>query len=221
MKKFLIAASLAGLLVAGCESVDPYTGQARTSRSTYGAGIGALAGAAVGALSHTSNSKQMQKNALIGAGIGALAGAGMGAYMDRQAEELAAELRSTGVSVVREGDNIRLIMPGNITFPTDGADVNASFYPVLDSVSKVLNKYKQTLVDISGHTDSDGSADYNMALSQRRANSVAAYLVGRGVLSGRLMVVGYGETQPIAPNTSAAGKAQNRRVEIQISPYTT
>src|SRR5262245_12613829 len=123
MKKLLIGATLAAFALAGCESVDPYTGQSRVSRSTYGAGIGALAGAAVGALTNTSNSKQMQKNALIGAGIGALAGGGVGAYMDRQAEELAAELRSTGVSVVREGNTIRLIMPGNITFPTAGDQV--------------------------------------------------------------------------------------------------
>jgi outer membrane protein OmpA-like peptidoglycan-associated protein len=220
MKKRLIGATLSILALAGCQSVDPYTGESRVSRSTYGAGIGALAGAAVGALTNTSNSKQMQKNALIGAGIGALAGGGIGAYMDRQAEELAAELRSTGVSVVREGDQIRLIMPGNITFPTNGDQLNSSFYPVLGSVVKVLQKYKQTLVDVTGHTDSDGPDDYNLALSQRRANSVASYLVSQGVLSGRLMVTGYGESRPIAPNTTADGKAQNRRVEIQISPYT-
>lgn len=220
MKKFLIGATLAAFALAGCQSVDPYSGESRVSRSTYGAGIGAVAGAALGALTNTSNSKQMQRNALIGAGIGALAGGGIGAYMDRQAEELAAELRSTGVSVVREGDQIRLIMPGNVTFPTNGDQLNASFYPVLGSVVKVLEKYKQTLVDVSGHTDSDGADDYNLALSQRRANSVASYLVSQGVLSGRLMVTGYGESRPIAPNTTAAGKAENRRVEIQISPYT-
>jgi outer membrane protein OmpA-like peptidoglycan-associated protein len=220
MKKFLIAASLAALVAAGCQSVDPYTGQSRTSRSTYGAGIGALAGAAVGALTNTSNSKQMQKNALIGAGVGALAGAGVGAYMDRQAEELAAELRSTGVSVVREGDSIRLIMPGNVTFPTNGDQVNSGFYPVLGSVVKVLKKYNQTTVDVTGHTDSDGSDQFNMDLSQRRANSVAAYLVQQGIPAGRLMVVGYGESRPIAPNDTPANKQQNRRVEIQISAFT-
>jgi outer membrane protein OmpA-like peptidoglycan-associated protein len=220
MKKLMITAAVAMFALAGCESVNPYTGESRVSRSTYGAGIGALAGAAVGALTNTSNSKQMQKNALIGAGVGALAGAGAGAYMDRQAEELAAELRSTGVSVVREGNNIRLIMPGNITFPTAGDQVNASFYPVLGSVVKVLKKYEQTTVDIAGHTDSDGADDYNLALSQRRANSVASYLVQQGIVAGRLMVVGYGESQPIASNATPQGKSENRRVEIQISPYT-
>lgn len=220
MKKLLVAAGLSALVLAGCQSVDPYTGQTRTSRSTYGAGIGALAGAAIGALTNTSNSKQMQKNALIGAGVGALAGAGVGAYMDRQAEELAAELSGTGVSVVRTGDQIQLVMPGNVTFATDSSDVNQSFFPVLGSVSKVLKKYNQTLVDISGHTDSDGADDYNLALSQRRANSVASYLVGQGIVAGRLMVVGYGESRPVASNATAEGKSQNRRVEIQIQPFT-
>jgi outer membrane protein OmpA-like peptidoglycan-associated protein len=220
MKKLLMTAALSAFVLAGCESVDPYTGQARTSRSTYGAGIGALAGAAIGALTNTSNSKQMQKNALIGAGVGALAGAGVGAYMDRQAEELAAELRGTGVSVVKTGDQIQLVMPGNVTFATDSSDVSQSFYPVLGSVAKVLKKYNQTLVDVSGHTDSDGADDYNLALSQRRANSVASYLVSQGIVSGRLMVTGYGESRPVAPNTTAEGKSQNRRVEIQIQPFT-
>jgi outer membrane protein OmpA-like peptidoglycan-associated protein len=133
---------------------------------------------------------------------------------------LAAELRSTGVSVVREGNAIRLIMPGNITFPTAGDQVNASFYPVLGSVTKVLTKYNQTTVDVAGHTDSDGADDYNLALSQRRANSVASYLVQQGIQPGRLMVTGYGESQPIASNATADGKQQNRRVEIQIQAFT-
>ncbi|MGE3866424.1 MAG: OmpA family protein [Hyphomonadaceae bacterium] len=220
MKKLLLGSTLAAFLLAGCQSVDPYTGQSRVSRSTYGAGIGALAGAAVGALTNTSNSKQMQKNALIGAGVGALAGAGVGAYMDRQAEELAAELRGTGVSVVKTGDQIQLVMPGNVTFATNSSDINASFYPVLGSVAKVLQKYKQTIVDVRGHTDSDGADDYNMALSQRRANAVGSYLVSQGVIAGRLMVQGYGETMPVASNATPEGKAQNRRVEIQIQPFT-
>jgi outer membrane protein OmpA-like peptidoglycan-associated protein len=221
MKKLLMMAAVSAFVLAGCESVDPYTGQSRISRSTYGAGIGALAGAAVGALTNTSNSRQMQKNALIGAGVGALAGGGIGAYMDHQAEELAAELRGTGVSVVKlPGNQIQLVMPGNVTFATDSSDLNQSFYATLGSVAKVLKKYNQTLVDVAGHTDSDGADDYNLALSQRRANSVAAYLVSQGIVAGRLMVVGYGETRPVAPNTTAAGKAENRRVEIQIQPYT-
>ncbi len=210
---------LATTALAACTSVDPYTGQQRTSRATYGAGIGALAGAALGALSNTSHSKEMQKNALIGAGIGALAGAGVGSYMDRQAEALSAELQGTGVSVTRNGNQIVLNMPGNITFPTNGSDVNANFYPVLQSVAKVVNHYNQTLIDVQGFTDSTGSADHNQTLSQQRANSVAAYLVSQGVVAGRMNVTGRGESSPVASKGTPEGRAQNRRVEIQISPF--
>jgi outer membrane protein OmpA-like peptidoglycan-associated protein len=214
-----VSVVLATVVLSGCTSVDPYTGQQRTSRAAYGAGIGALAGAALGALSNTSHSKEMQKNALIGAGIGALAGGGVGSYMDHQAEALSAELRGTGVSVTRDGNQIILNMPGNVTFPTNGSDVNGSFYPVLQSVAKVLNHYNQTLIDVQGFTDSTGSAEHNQTLSQQRANSVAAYLAGQGVMPGRMNVTGRGEAAPIASNATAEGRSQNRRVEIQISPY--
>lgn len=214
-----VSAALALLALTACTSVDPYTGEQRTSRSTYGAGIGALAGAALGALSNTSHSREMQKNALIGAGIGALAGGGVGAYMDNQAEALSSELRGTGVSVTRNGNQITLNMPGNITFPTDGSDVNSNFYPVLRSVAKVLNHFNQSLIDVQGFTDSTGSSEHNQALSQQRANSVAAYLAGQGVVAGRMIVTGRGEADPIASNATPEGRSQNRRVEIQISPY--
>lgn len=220
MRKLVLLATAAAFLSA-CQTTDPYTGQQRTSRATWGALGGALAGAALGAATNTSNSEQMRKNALIGAGVGALAGAGVGAYMDKQAAELEAELRGTGVSVTKLPNNqILLNMPGNVTFPTAGDSINSSFYPVLGSVAKVLKKYDKTLVDVKGHTDSDGAEDYNLALSQRRAASVANYLTGQGILGGRLIVTGWGETQPIASNATAEGKAANRRVEIQIAPYT-
>ena len=214
-----VAVALATMSLSACASVDPYTGQSRTSRAAYGAGIGALAGAAIGALTNTSHSREMQKNALIGAGIGALAGGGVGAYMDNQAQELSSELRGTGVSVSRNGDQIILNMPGNVTCPTTGSDVNSNFYPVLRSVAKVLTHFNQTLIDVQGFTDSSGSAEFNQNLSQQRANSVAAYLAGQGVAPGRMIVTGRGEAAPIASNATPEGKAQNRRVEIQISPY--
>lgn len=221
MKKLALLASIATLALTGCETTDPYTGQPKTSDATKGALIGAGAGALVGALTNTSHGNQSRNNALIGAGIGALVGGGVGNYMDRQNAELAAELRGTGVSVTRlPGNQILLNMPSNITFPTDGDQINSSFYPVLGSVAKVLVKFNQTLVDVRGHTDSDGAADYNLALSQRRAASVANYLVAQGVIGQRLVVTGFGETEPIASNATAGGKAQNRRVEIQIAPYT-
>jgi len=221
MKKLILAATVATLALTGCTTTNPYTGTQQTSKTAIGAGVGAVAGAVLGAATNTSNSEQARKNALLGAGVGALIGAGVGNYMDRQQAELAAELRNTGVSVTRlPGNQIVLNMPSNVTFATDQDAINSSFYPTLTSVAKVLKKYNQTLVDVKGHTDSDGADDYNLALSQRRAASVANYLVGQGVLGGRLIVTGYGESSPIASNATAAGKAQNRRVELQIAPYT-
>lgn len=198
-------------IVAGCTTVNPYTGQTQTAKSTWGTAIGATAGALIG-------STQSSKGALIGALGGAAVGGGVGYYLDAQAAELRAELASTGVQVVEGDDSIRLIMPGNITFKTDSADINSSFYPVLNSVAKVLKKYSNSTVMVSGHTDSTGSADYNLNLSRERATSVASYLQGQGIKSSRFEVLGLGSSNPIASNDTAAGRSQNRRVEIKIIP---
>ena len=155
---------------------------------------------------------------MVGGLAGAAVGGGVGYYLDAQAAELRAELVSTGVQVIEEQDSIRLIMPGNITFNTDSADINSSFYPVLNSVAKVLNKYSDSTVMVSGHTDNTGSADYNLNLSRQRAGSVAAYLQGQGVKESRFEVLGMGFSNPIASNATAEGRAQNRRVEIKIIP---
>ncbi len=197
--------------VSACTTVNPYTGQTQTAKSTWGTAIGATAGALIG-------STQSSEGALIGALAGGAVGGGVGYYLDVQAAELRAELASTGVQVVESDDSIRLIMPGNITFKTDSADINSSFYPVLNSVAKVLNKYSNSTVMVSGHTDSTGSADYNLNLSRERAQSVASYLQGQGVKASRFEVLGLGSSNPIASNASAAGRAQNRRVEIKIIP---
>jgi outer membrane protein OmpA-like peptidoglycan-associated protein len=217
-KKLLIAA--AALSLAACTTLDPYSGTQKTSNATKGALGGALAGAVLGALTNTSDGEQAAKNAMIGAGIGALAGGGIGHYMDQQEAQLRAELEGTGVSVTRVGDSIVLNMPGNITFATDSSNINSQFYGVLNSVAIVLNKFEQTYVDIMGHTDSTGSSEYNQNLSQMRANSVAQYMASQRVLSQRLIVQGFGENRPIASNDTAAGRQENRRVEIEISPFT-
>jgi outer membrane protein OmpA-like peptidoglycan-associated protein len=149
-----------------------------------------------------------------------LVGGGIGNYMDRQEQELRAQLQATGVSVTRVGDQIIINMPSNVTFATDQDQLNPGCFPVLDSVAVVLNKYPQTLLDIDGHTDSTGSAQYNQALSERRAVSVARYLTSRNVDSRRLLVVGFGEARPVAPNDTEQGTAANRRVEVRISPIT-
>lgn len=210
MKKlFALFAVLATL--AGCTTVNPYTGQTQTSKAVWGSALGAATGALIG-------STQSSKGALIGGLAGAAAGGGVGYYLDVQAAELRAELASTGVQVIESDDNIRLVMPGNITFRTDSADINSSFYPVLNSVAKVLNKYSNSTVMVSGHTDNTGSAEYNLNLSKNRAGAVAAYLQGQGVKASRFEVLGMGFSNPIASNSTADGRAQNRRVEIKIVP---
>ena len=182
------------VIVSGCTTLDPYTREEKTSSAT--------------------------KGALIGAGIGALAGGAVGNYQDKQEAALRAELEGTGVSVTRIGDNITLNMPGNITFATDSSDLSPAFFDVLNSVTKVLNEFEQTVVEVAGHTDSTGSEQYNQALSERRAGSVATYLRSQGVMSQRLITVGMGELRPVADNGTTEGRQANRRVEITMVPVT-
>lgn len=216
----LAALTASVLVLAACTTYDPYTRDEQTAHATRGAVIGGLAGAAIGALTNTSSGEQAAKNALIGAGIGALGGAGVGAYMDRQERQLRERLDETGVRVRRVGDSIELIMPGNVTFETDQAAIQSRFYPVLDDVALVLDEFDKSYVTVIGHTDSTGSDQYNQRLSQERANSVASFLINEGVMPERLIVRGRGESQPIASNATPAGREQNRRVEIQIEPFT-
>ena len=213
--KTIAALLVTATFAAGC-TTDPYTGQQKISNTAGGAALGAAAGAGLGLLAGGDD----RKNALIGAGIGALAGGGIGLYMDKQEAELRAQLQGTGVSVTRNGNQIILNMPSNITFDTDQDAVKPQFYSTLNSVALVLQKFNQTLVDVYGHTDSTGSDSYNQALSQRRASSVASYLTSQGVDGRRFYVTGLGETRPIADNGSESGRALNRRVEIQLSPIT-
>jgi len=214
-----IALTLAAGLAAGCQTTDPYTGETKTTSATYGALIGAGAGAAVGMISGR-DAKQRRQRALIGAGVGALAGGAVGAYMDKQEDELRRVMRDSGVTVTRKGDDVVLNMPGNVTFRTDSADLNAQFYKVLDGVAQVAKKYDKTIIEVAGHTDSTGTAEYNRQLSQRRASSVANYLVSRGVGQARIMTAGGGEDHPIASNATDQGRAANRRVEITLAPLT-
>jgi outer membrane protein OmpA-like peptidoglycan-associated protein len=209
----------AAITVAGCETTDAYTGDKKVNKTSKGAGIGALAGAVLGAATG-DNSKERRKRALIGAGVGALAGAGVGNYMDRQEAKLRAQLQGSGVSVTRSGDNLILNMPGNITFKSASSDLNAGFYNVLDSVGVVLKEFDKTLIDVEGHTDSDGSDAYNQQLSLDRATSVGMYLQSHGVNGQRIVTFGAGEARPVASNATPDGKQQNRRVELKLQPIT-
>lgn len=222
IKTLSVAAVALSFALGGCvTSQNAYTGQTQVSKAAIGTGLGAAAGAVAGAvIGNNVGDGSGRRGALIGAGIGALAGGGVGLYMDRQEAELRAQLQGTGVSVTRNGNNIILNMPSNITFATDQDQVRSEFYPVLNSVGIVLRKFNQSYVDVAGHTDSDGSDQYNFALSQRRAQSVASYLSSQGVQPQRFLVNGFGESRPIASNATAQGKAANRRVEIQITPLT-
>ncbi|MGD8498789.1 MAG: OmpA family protein [Chromatiales bacterium] len=213
-KAIICTAVAASLTLAGCTTIDPYTREEKTSDTVKGAGIGAAAGAVIGAISGGT------RGAMIGAGIGALAGAAVGSYMDQQEAELRERLEGTGVSVTRDGDNLILNMPGNVTFDFNRGELQSSFYEVLNSVALVLKKYEKTGIEIIGHTDSIGSESYNRDLSLRRAESVAAYLEGQGVQRLRMEVMGMGESRPVADNTTEAGRSQNRRVELILIPLT-
>ena len=202
----LLSATLLLLLLAGCASQNPYDQSAPSSNrtATYG-GLGALAGAAAGALINHDN---RGKGALIGAAVGGAAGGGYGYYVDTQEAKLRQTLQGTGVQVQRNGDNLTLIMPGNITFASNSADISSSFYPTLNSLVLVFKEFDKNGVNIVGHTDSTGSLQLNQDLSNRRAQSVASYLIANGVAPARISSYGAGPSQPIASNASEAGRAQ-------------
>ncbi len=218
----IVAAAVSGaLLTSGCTTYDAYTGEEKVSATAKGAGIGAGVAAVVAYFANKDeSSKERQKRMLAAAGVGAIAGGGVGYYMDSQEAKLRKQLRETGVSVVREGDKINLVMPGNITFDTNSGNVKSSFYDVLNSVAIVLEEFDKTLIAVAGHTDSTGARDYNQQLSEQRARSVANYLKSRDIVDARFDVVGFGEDYPIADNNTAAGRAQNRRVELTLIPIT-
>ncbi|GAA6169889.1 OmpA family protein [Sessilibacter corallicola] len=221
MKKLICAVSAMAIL-AGCTTYDAYTGEQKTSNTAIGAGIGASVAAVIAYIDNKDDdSRTRNKRILAAAATGGAIGGGIGYYMDAQEAKLRKQLRGSGVSVERVGDNINLIMPGNITFASARSEIASDFYPVLESVTLVLKEYDKTLVVVGGHTDSDGSESYNQSLSVQRANSVSGYFQSQGVKPIRLEPIGFGESQPIATNSTPAGKQSNRRVEITLVPATT
>jgi len=205
------------LALNACQTTDPYTGEQKINSASKGAAIGVAAGAVVGAISG-SDAQERRKRAMIGAGIGGLAGAGVGAYMDKHEDDLRKQMQGTGVTVTRQGDNITLNMPGNITFKTGSAELSPQFPNVLDGVAMVLKKYEKTIIEVAGHTDNVGKAEYNQGLSERRAHTVTNYLVGKGIKPERTISIGAGESHPVASNDNDAGRAANRRVELSLLP---
>ncbi len=211
IRTFAIGAT--ALLMAGCVT-DPNTGQTIYGSTARGAAIGALGGAAAGTLAGGNDGR----NAAVGAAVGALAGAAVGRYMDQQEAELRRQTAGTGIGVQRNGDQIELMMPSDVTFAVNQSNIQPQFFGTLNSVASTLNQYPSTTVDIIGHADSDGAENYNQALSERRAYSVRDYLSSQGVQTVRMVALGRGELEPVVPNTTAANKAQNRRVQVVLTP---
>ena len=214
-RRNLIAATALMAMLAGC-TTNPYTGESQAGKAGIYGGIGAATGAVIGAA--TSSKKDRTKGALIGAAVGGAAGGGYGYYVDTQEAKLRQTLQGTGVQVQRNGDDLKLIMPGNITFASNSADISSSFYPTLNSLVLVFKEFNKNGVNTVGHTDNTGSLELNQSLSQRRAQSVANYLTANGVPGQRISAYGAGPSQPIASNATDAGRAQNRRVEINLRP---
>lgn len=203
--KKLIVIAVSSIVITAC---------ANSNNTQKGAGLGAIIGAVAGKATGDNDKSRY----VWGAALGAIAGSAIGSYMDKQEEALAEELAGTGVDLVREGDQLKLVMPGELTFDTDSAAVDADFYPVLNGVASILQEYEKTRLSIEGHTDSTGSSEYNQKLSIERANSVAAYLEQRNVSPERLRTLGMGESAPILSNNNASSRQKNRRVELKIIP---
>jgi outer membrane protein OmpA-like peptidoglycan-associated protein len=220
VNKRITGVAAAALLMAGTAAcvADPITGEQRVSRAAIGAAIGGGAGLLLGDLVGGRNARTER---IVGAGIGAIAGGAVGAYMDRQEQELRRRTAGTGVVVERQGDELLLTMPAGITFPINSYQIQPQFFPTLDQVAQTLAQFPQTMIDIYGHTDPSGGDRINIPLSQNRAQAVANYLAQRGVQPVRMATQGFGSSRPIADNSTEAGRAQNRRVELRIVPATT
>lgn len=214
MKKIVIMGVIASMTVlAGCAQ-NPYQGE--YGKTATGATVGAGAGALLGNLVAGRGNKT--GGTLIGAAVGAGVGGLIGNQMDKQSAQLQQQMASSGVQVQRQGDGIHLQAPEAITFNTNSATLKPQFQSVLQQLAQSINQYPGTIVRVEGNTDSRGSATYNQQLSENRAQSVASYLAQSGVANNRIQAIGYGMTRPIASNTTAQGRAQNRRVDILIVP---
>lgn len=217
MNRALTSSILCVLLVAaGCAA--PQTRQEKGTR--YGAAGGAVAGAIIGQ-AIGGDTKGTLIGAAIGAAVGGAGGAAVGKMMDDQEREMREALAaSEAAAVSREGNLLAVTFRGDVTFDTDSTEIRPGLYSEITRVASILKQYPDTFVRVEGHTDSVGSDTYNMDLSIRRANAVRTLLVREGVSGDRMQAVGYGESTPVATNSTAAGRQMNRRVEIKIAPQT-
>ncbi|TKB45771.1 glycine zipper 2TM domain-containing protein [Thalassotalea mangrovi] len=215
MKASALSLALATTILAGCvTTVDPYSGEEKVSNTTVGTTVGAVAGSLIGVAIGDN-----KESAAIGGVVGSAIGAGIGYNMDQQEAILRQKLQNSGVKVVRQHDgSIKLIMPSNITFANNESQVNPGFVNTLDAIAEVLKQNDNTRIQVVGHTDSVGNADYNQGLSVRRAAAVATEMRVLGVAANRIVSLGMGENQPLADNKYANGRALNRRVELFIVP---
>lgn len=203
--KKLITSCMLALSLVGCTGFEAGNG----GYTAGGAAVGALAGQIIG---------KDTKGTLIGAAVGSLLGMGWGAYRDNQERELKAKLQGTQAQVKKDGNALVINLPGGVTFASDSADISSGFYSVLNRIAQSLNNYPETRIQVNGYTDSTGKDAHNQELSQRRANTVAQYLIVQGVSSSRIVANGFGSSNPIASNSTPDGRLQNRRVEIKILP---
>jgi outer membrane protein OmpA-like peptidoglycan-associated protein len=207
-------AVLVSILCISCAPPQTKTGKG----GAYGAAGGAVAGAIIGQAAGRDTESTLI-GAALGAAAGGLAGAGIGKMMDDQEREMRDALAASDAAAVRrEGDLLAISLKGDVTFDYDSASVRPGLYSEIDRIANVLIKYPQTVIRVEGHTDSTGSDSYNMDLSQRRADSVKNLIVQRGLSSARIETMPYGETMPVADNSTEAGRAMNRRVEIKVAP---
>ena len=188
-------------------------GSCNTSRTLRGGAIGAGAGGAIGGVIG-SKSDNTAKGAILGAVIGGTAGALVGNYMDKQADELRNDLE--GAKVERIGEGIKITFDSGILFGFDSSKLTPNSRENVSDLAKTLNKYDDTDILIQGHTDSKGTEDYNQELSEERATSVTNLLTDLNVSGKRITTVGYGETMPVADNSTEEGRRLNRRVEVAI-----
>jgi outer membrane protein OmpA-like peptidoglycan-associated protein len=216
MKTYIIALPVlvAALALGGCASTQQTIQD--NPNTAAGVGIGAVGGALIG--SAVGGSGHRTQAAVIGAVVGGLAGGMIGNRMDEQERALRQQMANTGVDVQRQGDNIVLVFPDQISFAVGSSQIKSQFMGTLDNVAQSLQQYPDTHIQIAGFTDSTGTPSVNQRLSEDRAFSVRDYLSNRGIAVQRMQAVGYGQSRPIASNSTADGRAQNRRVEITVIP---